>query len=52
VVDLIGRPDLMKGVLSEESLVTVGRGCADGLGVRASGHGTVLRRRRRRRKHG
>jgi hypothetical protein len=41
-------PDLMKGVLYEESLINVGRGWADGLAVRAGCHGTVLRRR----KHG
>jgi hypothetical protein len=38
----------MKGVLHEASLVTGGRGWADGLAVRAGCHGTVLRRRRRR----
>jgi hypothetical protein len=48
---LVGCPDLMKAVLHEESIVTVGRGRAVGLAVRAGRHGTVLRRRRRR-KHG
>jgi hypothetical protein len=36
---------MMKGVLHEKSLVNVGRGCADGVAVRAGCHGTVLRRR-------
>jgi hypothetical protein len=42
---------IIKAVLHEESFVSVGRGWADGLAVRAGCHRAVLRRRRRR-KHG
>jgi hypothetical protein len=42
---------IIKVVLHEESIVSVGRGWADGLAVRPGSHRAVLRRRRRR-KHG